>query len=174
MRSRAPQLEGSPHSAPRAKPVHSSEDPAQSKEACKQWMLERTWGKGRPRCFCECKLLTVHGEHTRALETEPPCDLSIPVLGVYRKKTRIQKDTCNSPLSTALIYTRQEREATTVSTNRRMVPRHNGICSGRKESEIMPLAAPWMHLEKITVSELRQKERPVSSDTIYKWDLIIG
>lgn len=75
--------------------------------------------------------MTVHGEHESS-KKELPCDLSVPLLGVYRKKTRIQKDTRNSPLSTALIYTSQKREATTMSTNRRMGPRHDGILLRQK------------------------------------------
>ena len=36
---------------------------------------------------------------------------------------------------------------------------YNGILVSHKKTEIMPFAAPWMDLETVILSEVRQKEK---------------
>ena len=43
--------------------------------------------------------------------------------------------------------------------------------SAIKKNEIMPLAATWMELEIIILSELRQKDRQISYDITNMWNL---
>ena len=40
----------------------------------------------------------------KKLKIELPCDPAIPLLGIYREKTIIQKDTC-TPMFTAALFT---------------------------------------------------------------------
>ena len=51
-----------------------------------------------------------------------------------------------------------------------MVHIHNGILLSHKENKIMPLAATWMELETLILSEVRQKEK----DKYYMISLISG
>ena len=43
--------------------------------------------------------------------------------------------------------------------------------SAIKKNKIMPLAATWMDLEIITLSEVSQKERDIPYDITYMWNL---
>ena len=40
-----------------------------------------------------------------------------------------------------------------------------------KKSEIMPFAATWMKLEVITLSDKSNRERQISYDVTYMWNL---
>ena len=58
-------------------------------------------------CWWECKLVQPpYGEQCRdslkKLETELPYDPAIPLLGIYIKETRIERDTCTSMFIAAL------------------------------------------------------------------------
>ena len=43
--------------------------------------------------------------------------------------------------------------------------------SAIKRNEIMPFVATWTNLEIIILSEVSQKERQISYDIIYMWNL---
>ena len=47
-----------------------------------------------------------------------------------------------------------------------------GILLSHKKKEIMPLAATWMELETLILSEGRQKEKDKYCDITYIWNLI--
>ena len=44
-------------------------------------------------------------------------------------------------------------------------------CSAIKKNKIMPFTATWMDLEIIILSEVRQRERQISCDISYMWNL---
>ena len=74
-------------------------------------MLERVWRKGNALALqvCrECKLIqplwkTVW-RFLKKLGIKPPCDPAIPLVGIYREETKIEKDTC-IPLFIAALFT---------------------------------------------------------------------
>ena len=48
----------------------------------------------------------------------------------------------------------------------------NGILLSHKKNEILPLAATWMYLEIIILSEVKSdRERQIPHDIIYMWNL---
>ena len=48
----------------------------------------------------------------------------------------------------------------------------NGILLSHKKNEILPLAAAWMYLEIIILSEVKSdRERQISYDITYMWNL---
>ena len=57
-------------------------------------------------CWQECKLVQLQQKTVWMLliklKTELPCDLAIPLLGLYPEKTIIQKDTCTTVFIAAL------------------------------------------------------------------------
>ena len=44
--------------------------------------------------------------------------------------------------------------------------------SAIKKNEVMPFAATWMDLEIIILNEAGQRERNISCDSAYMWNLI--
>ena len=49
---------------------------------------------------------------------------------------------------------------------------HNGILFSHKKNKITPLAATWMELERLVLSEISQKEKDKYHDITYIWNLI--
>ena len=43
--------------------------------------------------------------------------------------------------------------------------------SAIKKNEVMPFVSTWMQLEIITLSEVSQRERQISRDITYVWNL---
>ena len=58
-------------------------------------------------CWWECKLIQplwkMVWRFLKKLETKPPCDPAIPVLGIYPEETKTEKDTC-IPLFIAALF----------------------------------------------------------------------
>ena len=72
-------------------------------------MLERVWRKGNALALLKCKLIQplwrmVWRFLKKKLGIKPPYDPAIPLLGIYPKATRIEKDTC-IPLFIAALFT---------------------------------------------------------------------
>ena len=59
-----------------------------------------------------------YGGSSKKLKIKLPCDIAIPILGIFLKKTKsmIQKDTC-TPMYCSIIYNSQDIEATSASVN---------------------------------------------------------
>ena len=111
----------------------------------------------------------------RKLKIELPYDPAIPLLGVYADKTIIQKDTC-TPMFIAALFTvaktwKQPKCPWTEEWIKKMWYIYAMECySTIKKKESMPLAATWMQLEIIILSEVSQKEK----DKYHMISLICG
>ena len=98
------------------------------------------------------------------LKTELPYDPAVPLLGIYLDKTIIRKDTC-TPMFIAALFTiaktwKQPKCPSTDEWIKRMWYIYTmEYYSTIKKDEIMPLAATWMQLENITLSEVSLKEK---------------
>ena len=69
--------------------------------------MERVWRKGNPLTLLvgmQTRTATMENsvEIFKKLEIELPYDPAIPLLGIYTKETRIERDTCTSVFITAL------------------------------------------------------------------------
>ena len=93
-----------------------------------------------------------------------PNDPAIPLLGIYPEKTIIQKDTC-TPIFTVALFTiarswKQSKCPLTDEWIKKMWYIYTmENYSATKKNEIMPLAATWMDLEIIILSEVSKKEK---------------
>ena len=116
----------------------------------------------------ECKLVqplwkTVW-RFLRKLKIELPYDPAIPLLGIYPDETVIQKDTC-TPMFIAALFTiaKTWKQPKCLSTEK-WIKKMSYIYtmeyySAIKKNKIMPLAATWMQLEIIILSEVRVRKR---------------
>ena len=52
-----------------------------------------------------------------------------------------------------------------------MIYIHNGILLSHKKNKIMPFAATWLELEILILNELSERERQISYDITYIWNL---
>ena len=79
-------------------------------------MLETVWRKGStPMLLIECKLMQpLRKTVWRFLEKlELPCDLTVPLLGIYLAKAIFPKDTC-MPMFIAALFTPTHRSSLNV------------------------------------------------------------
>ena len=98
------------------------------------------------------------------LGIKPPYDPAIPLLGIYPKATRIEKDTC-IPLFIAVLFTiartwKQPRCPSTDEWIKKLwyiytMEYYSAIKRNAFESVLMR----WMNLEPIIQSEVNQKEK---------------
>ena len=141
-------------------------------------------GKGTLlHCWWECKLVqplwkTVW-RFLRKLKIELPYDPAIPLLGIYLDKTIIQKDTC-TPMFIAALFTiaktwKQPKCPSTDEWIKKIWYIYTmEYYSAITKKEIMPFTVTWMQLEIIILSEISQKERQISYDITYMWNLKYG
>ena len=97
------------------------------------------------------------------LKIELPYDPTILHLGIYPNKTIIQKDAF-TPVFTAALFTvtktwKQPKCPSTGEWIKMGFIYTVEYYSAIKENEIMPLAATWVDLEIIILSEVNQKEK---------------
>ena len=85
------------------------------------------------------------------LKLELLSDPAIPLLGIYPNKIIIQKDT--------IAKTWKQPKCPLTNERIKMWSIYTmGYCSVIKKSEIMPLAATWMQLEILILSEVRKRK----------------
>ena len=129
-------------------------------------------------CWQECKLIerlwkTVW-RFLKKLGIKPPCDLEVPLLSIYPKETKIERDT-RIPLFTAALFT----IAKTWKQPRWMdkevlVYIHNGILLSHKRNTFESVLMRWMNLEPIIQSEVSQRERYTESRKMVLKNLFTG
>ena len=75
-------------------------------------------------CWWKCKLVqppwrTVW-RFLKILEIQLPYDLAIPLLGIHKEETRIERDTCTPNVHHSPVYNSQDMEVTQMSISRGM------------------------------------------------------
>ena len=97
----------------------------------------------------------------RKLKIELSFDPAIPLLGIYPEKTMTQKDTCTPVFIAALFAIAKRRKHPKCPSTEEWIKKMWSIYtmeyySAIKRKEIMALAATWMDLEIIRLSEVSQ------------------
>ena len=132
----------------------------------KDWYIWLHKNFAQSNCWWECKLIQplwkMVWRFLKKLGIKEPYDPSIPLLGIYPEKTKIEKDTC-IPLFTAALLTtagtwKQPRCPSTDEWIKKAwciytLEYYSAIKSNTFESVLMR----WMNLEPIIQSELSQK-----------------
>jgi len=116
------------------------------------------------KIMLESKLALIHTvlRFLKKLKIELPYDPANPLLGIYPDKTKIGKDTC-TPLFTAalstIVKTRKQPKSPSREEWMKMWCVYTGeYYSAVKKNGILPLAATYMGLEMIILSEVREKK----------------
>ena len=96
--------------------------------------------------------------------TELPCNPAVPHLGLDPNQTVIQKDRCTPmPIAAPFTIAKTWKQPKCPSTDKRIKKMWYiytmEYCSAVKRNEITQLAATWMQLEIIILSEWSQKEK---------------
>ena len=117
-----------------------------------------------------CKLIqplwgTVWKFHKK-LKIELPYEPAVPLLGIYPKKTIIQKDTCNPKFTAALFTTartwKQPRCPSTDEWILKLWYKYRmEYYSAIKVSTLESVAVKQMNLEPVIQSEVSQKEKDI-------------
>ena len=100
----------------------------------------------------------------KILGIKPPYDPAIPLLGIYPKETKIEKDTC-IPLFTAALFTiartwKQPRCPLTDEWIKKLWYIHTmEYYSVIKRNTFETVLMRWINLEPITQNEVSQKEK---------------
>ena len=112
----------------------------------------------------------------KILGIKPPYDPAIPLLGIYPKETKIEKDTCIA-LFIATLFTiartwKQPRYPLTGEWIKKFWYIYTiGILLSHKNECIESVLMRWMNLKPITQSELSQKEKDKYCSLTHIWNL---
>ena len=103
-------------------------------------------------------------EVLRKLNIELPYDPEIPLLGIYLDKTFFEKDTCTHMFIIALFtiaktWKKPKCPLTDDWIQKMWYVYTMEYYSAIKKNDIMPLAATWMELENLILSEMSQKDK---------------
>ena len=119
-------------------------------------------------CWWECKLVQplwrTLWRYLRKLYIELPYDPAILFLGIYLDKTFLKKDTCTCMFIAALFTIAKTWKQPRCPLTEKWIKKMWYIYtmeyySTIKKNEIMPLAATWMELETLILSEMSQKDK---------------
>ena len=127
-------------------------------------------------CWWECKLAQLLWrtvwQFLKELEIELPYDPAIPLLGIYTKESRIERDTCTPMFITALFTIarmwKQPRFPLADEWIRKLwyiytIDYYSAIKKNAFESVLMR----WMKLEPIIQNEVTQKEKYQNSVSMH-------
>ena len=92
------------------------------------------------------------------LGIKPPYDPAIPLLGIYPKETRVEKDTC-IPLFIAALFTIARCPSTDEWIKKLWYIYTMEYYSAIKRNAFESVLMRWMNLEPIIQSEVSQKEK---------------
>ena len=100
----------------------------------------------------------------KKLKIELPCGPAIPLLGIYPKKTIIQKESCTTMFIAALFTIartwKKPKCPSTAQLIKKMWHIHTmDYFSAIKRNEIGPFVETWMDLETVIQSKVSQKEK---------------
>ena len=100
----------------------------------------------------------------KKLKIELPCDLAIPLLGIYPEKTIIQKESCTTMFIAALFTVartwKQCKHPSTDEWIKKMWHIYTmEYYSAIKRNEIELFVVRWMDLESVIQSEVSQREK---------------
>ena len=97
----------------------------------------------------------------KKLGIKPPYDSAIPLLGIYPKETKIEKDTCISLFTAALFaIARTQKQPRCPLTDKEVVVNiHNRMLLSHKKNTFESVLMRWMKLEPIIQSAISQKEK---------------
>ena len=120
------------------------------------------------QCWWECKLIQslwkIGWRFPIKLIIKPPYDPAIPLLGIYSKETKIERDTC-IPLFTAALFTiaitwNQSRCPSTDEWIKKLWYTYTvEYYSAVKRNTFESVLTRWMNLEPIIQSEVSQKDK---------------
>ena len=116
--------------------------------------------------------------YLRKLYIELPYDPAIPLLGIYPDKTCLERDTCIPHVHCSTLFTiaktwKKPKCPLTDDWIRKMWYVYTmEYYSAIKKNKIMPLAATWMELETLILSEVTQKEKDKYPIISHIWNLI--
>ena len=114
-------------------------------------------------CWWECKLTQPVWRCLKKLGIKPPYDPAIPLLGIYLKENKIEKDTC-IPLFIAALFTiartwKQHRCPLTDEWIKKLYIYRMEYYSSIKRNAFESFLMRWMNPEPIIQSEVSQKEK---------------
>ena len=99
----------------------------------------------------------------KKLRIKPPCDPAIPLLGIYPKETKIEKDTCIPWFTAALfIIARTWKQLRCPSTDEWMKLWYKNTMEyylAIKRNVFESVLMRWMNVEPIIQSEVSQKDK---------------
>ena len=131
-------------------------------------------------CWWECKLIQPLWKTVwtflKKLGIKLSYDPAIPVLGIYSKETKIEKDTC-TPMFVAALFTiartwKQPRCPSTDEWIKRLWYLYTmDYYSAIKRNIFESILMRWINLEPIIQSEISQKEKNKYHILTYIWNL---
>ena len=133
-------------------------------------MLERVWRKGNPlTLLVGMQTSTAVMENSvwrflKKLEIELPYYLAVPLLGIYTKETRIERDTCTPMFITALFIIARTWKQPRCPSADEWIRKQWYIYtmeyySAVKKNSFESVLMRWMKLELIIQSEVSRKEK---------------